>query len=768
MAEENGVSQQDDTISVSTTHLGKRKRTVSPDPAKSPTKVKDSPLQAALQEVLRTLRKHDSTPSLLNYPLPSTVEAHDPKRARLAKTDSQNDTIESRILAGTYSSFHALLEDLNTVKDAIIKDLSEPSTNGTTQTSSPPKPGISDRLTNMVKLVSMLDNEASKGSEAATTTPEGEDLAKTDLPGIRSRHVLSLRSQVNGGAHLLYSGLETGQLAEEVDVDTTPEVDGVTLPNGFELTDFADLGGDGKQQSQEKRLFGTVFRPSSRLKPLETPRPPKTTVRGGTLDFIPYWAQIEKDPRFPQDYRFARLPTGSWLSYGGSGTSEQHDQKRSRQLSVANDFKAALEGNDVQQRSNVNADALYASVYSSFAPCYDNSVSIYSEKERARHWYRKYGEQKLSRIFRVSGSVDSTEDAATAEEEKLDNFEEAVANYEPVQEEEAFPVQKEPEDVDDLLQQVSELLETLASYQKNRSLEPVVSGSVPKPTEPEIDMFEVLKSQLRILVSTLPPFAVAKLDGDQLEALNISTTLLVEPPDYPGTSQVEDHTLRRQKVPQQAPSAASRPTVTPQLRPNYGQAPVSTGGYNTQVRNYNAVPATAGYGMRGSYQTPTVPRPAYSQTPYQQSGNPYPSRPTIQQFQRPVQNGYGNYGGTPVQAQTPGFVQRPGQPGYQQRPQDNSMANVPRAASPQKPIVNGQLYAPRQYPGQQAQSPYPFQRQGSGTPGTPGVLPQVGTPYGRYDGGAAQVRTAGGGSVPPANQAQVQAPMPAQTVEGPR
>ncbi|EXJ88926.1 hypothetical protein A1O3_01990 [Capronia epimyces CBS 606.96] len=756
MAEENGVSEHDDTILVSTTHLGKRKRTVSPDASTSPAKVKDSPLQMSLQDVLRTLRKHDSTPSLLKYPLPLAAEAHDPKRARLTNSESPTDTIEGRIVAGTYSSFRALMEDLNTVKDAIIKDLSEVTTNGEGHSSSPSKSEIQDRLSNILNLIPILDAEVSRGSDAAVSNDEGDDLTKASLPGYRPRHILSLRSQVNGSTHLLYSGLETGQPVEEDGSNATPETEGVNLPNGFELTDFAALGGDGEKQSQEKRLFGTAFRPSGRLKPLDLPRPSKNTVRGNTLDFIPYLSQIENNAQFKHDYRFTKLPTGSWLSYGDSGITGEQNRKRSRQLSAANDFKAALEANDLQHRNHISIDALYSSVYSSFAPSTDNSASVFSEQDRGRQWFRKYGEQKLSRIFRVRESEAGAEETVVQEEENDDSLEEVVANFEPDKEEAAFSAQNEPEDVDDLLQQVSDLIQTLSSYQRNRSLEPIVSGSVPKPTEPEIDIFEMLRMQLSILVSSLPPFAVAKLNGDQLEALNISTRVLVEPPDYPGTGQVDDYTFQRQKISQQATSAVTRTTTTPQLRPNYGQAAVNTGVYNSQVRTYNSVPATAAFGMRAPYQTPTVARPAYPQTSYQPSTNPYGSRPTIQQFQRPAQNSYGNYGGTPAQAQTPGYVQRPGQPGYQQRPHDNAIASVPRSASPQKPIGNGQLYPSRQHPTQQAQTLYSYQKQGSSTPGTPGGVAPVGTGYGRYDGSAAQPRVGGGTPGPAQAQAQAQ------------
>jgi hypothetical protein len=56
MAEVNGMANDGDTISVSTSHLGKRKRTASPEPPKSPAKPKPSS-QATLEKLLQFLRR---------------------------------------------------------------------------------------------------------------------------------------------------------------------------------------------------------------------------------------------------------------------------------------------------------------------------------------------------------------------------------------------------------------------------------------------------------------------------------------------------------------------------------------------------------------------------------------------------------------------------------------------------------------------------------------------------------------------------------------
>ncbi|KAI1625533.1 hypothetical protein EDD37DRAFT_307469 [Exophiala viscosa] len=760
MAETNGISKPEDSTLGSTSHLGKRKRTPSPEVATSPSAVETSPLQAALENVLQLLRKHDTKPSLLNYPLQSSeTEAPDLKRARLTKIESSSDTIEERIIAGSYKSFDALRQDVAAVKTAISNDLSTSDVKGEE---------VQEQLSKLVDLLSVYESKTSKAPNAATIKTEGEDVTKS-IPLTESpRHLISLvPCQANGRTQILYSGLETRR----------PEEDGVVSeefyrwdpPEGFkrqfQITDFTTLGGDAPKQKLPKRQFGSVFQPANRLNPLKPPQLSKNIAVGSTLDFVPYPDPTRNDIT-AKNYKFTQQVTGAWISYGQASEQMDQESKRLQTTASAADHKAAFAANGSRKGAEVTGEALFHSVYSSFAPSIDNTsmfrtpsdvqkrTPLIAAQERSRYWWYKYGDERLTSIFSAEQSEDTQSDMK--EQESKDNeFADTVANFEPIPEEDFGPT-KEDKDVDDVLEEVSALIETLSSYQRNRSL----ASNISKPPNAEFDIYEMLRNQLSILVSSLPPFAVAKLDGDQLEDLNISTRILVEAPDYPGTGQVDDYTWRQQ-ISRQTAAAASRPAITPQIRPAYAQAQPS---YNTQARSYNAsVPATAAYGVRAqNYQTPTVPRPVYSGTPYQASATTYPSRPTIQQFQRPLQNGYGSHGASTAHAQTPGFARQPSQPNYQQKAQDNNL--VGRSASPQKPMVNGQNYPPRQYSGQQAQTPYPLHRQSSGTPGTPNPAASTAAAFPRYSATPDRASTEAGGR-PSTPSAAAAAAAISQTVE---
>ncbi|KAK5192685.1 hypothetical protein LTR92_007860 [Exophiala xenobiotica] len=750
MVEVNGVSKMEDAVSMSNSHLGKRKRTTSPEPAIASKNTKSFPLQAVLKDALLLIRRHDTTPSLLKHPLPlSDTEGPETKRVRLAKIESAGETIEERVLAGVYKSFDELRKDVNVVGAAILGNLSSSGVNGNTALDTPSESGVREQLAKVMEVLSKCDVNTSKVASAITVKTEGEDLTKT-LPVTQApKHILSLRSHIALGkdSQPLFSGLEL----QPQDGDT----DEPLLPYGINVTDFTSLGKEAPKPKPQKRAFSTVFQPSTRLKQLDPPRPASNRVVGSTtLEFAPYVDPNETNSQTKHHYKFTKLQTGKWLSYG---SGNDHDKIRQPHILGAIDYRTALAANGVQKGSKSTEESLFSSVYSSFAPTMDNGGFLIPEQDRNRHWWHKYGKQDFSKIFSSGESGESAAETQPLE----DDFADVVANFQPEEPEEDTKPIKESQGSDEMLEEVSGLIETLSSYQRNRTLDAKPAAPQPKPTDAEFDVFEMLRDQLKILISSLPPFAVAKLDGDQLEALNISTKLLVEPPDYQGTGQVDDYTWRLQMA-RQATSAPARTPGAQAIRPGYSQSQVTQPAYNAQARSYNAsVPATAGYGARtANYQTPPVPRPTYSQTPVQATATPYTNRPTIQQFQRATQNGYANIGASATLAQSPGFAQRQSQPGYQPRVLDSTFATPGRSASPAKPVVNGQNYPSRQYPSQ-PQTPYAYQRQASGTPGTPNTpATTAAAAYGRYT--ATPDRASTEASTNPATAAT------AQTVEASR
>jgi hypothetical protein len=386
-------------------------------------------------------------------------------------------------------------------------------------------------------------------------------------------------------------------------------------------------------------------------------------------------------------------------------------------------------------------EALFRSAYSSFAPSFDDGAAIVPSSTKGRLWWQRFGEKLFQDSFgATSSSVTSTEATSTQpsdephgeegkDEEEL--FREAVEAFVP---EDAIidPQLTDPKlvaensediEVDKILQDISELLETLNSYRRIRNLSTtsksrqasVPNGEIPTassastPSSAEFDTYSLLKAQLSLLIGMLPPYAVAKLNSDQLADLNISAKLLVELPDYKGVLEEDEITTKAK--------AAAASAVRPVQTPSHGYPRQSYPVQNTQPRHNSQVSH-----QYYQPQTPARPSSAAMQRPPATAPPQYAARPPSSASPRPVGTGFNQqvygqhtprpqqpYGQTnpsqyfqqnshgyaqPQQNPQNRHYQQPSQPAYQQRAQQavtNYGYNIPGRQSPQKP----QQYTPQ-------------------------------------------------------------------------
>jgi hypothetical protein len=589
-------------------------------------------------------------------PIPETTQP-DSKRPRLSNVP-EGDTIGKRISSDFYTSIDQVRVDLSRLQDA-IKAINNPATvNGDTSQAALTPKTLQEATTKIEEILSLDDLKPK--------------------PSIHSTgQVLTLRSQTEKGTQQLYSGLQL----EQSDTSEIKRLDGRRLPNGFDLTDPATMDTTLLAPPNDRRTFGDVFRPPSGLKQLDIPRSARSTFRGNTLTF-------SKDPidkpisTNRNDYRSQQLPVSSWLSYN---LSDHQSDKRSRGRSLAQgDLRAALLANDLASQDTEDASSLFKKAYSSFAPTFDTSKSVVTEHDRDRQWYAKNGARKLRGIFRKQPKKPQEPESA-AQQPSEEDFAAVVSSFEPENSEQIPPIQEDPESIDDVLSDLSDLLNTLHSHQQLRSLDPRPSLTASKPSASEIDTYELLLSQFTILLSSLPPFAVARLDGDKLAALNISTQMIVDTPDYRGTAQPDEYTLSRYRAAQPAPPPVPRPQPQAQpARPSYTTPSVQR--FNAPTPNTNSLSAyaqnlgaaAARYGTSGTnYQTPNSIQRPFQQSQYSQQTPAYNHSAALQQFQRPAAqtpaaNGYGySQQGQPAapSALNQTFTHTPSQPGYQQNAQ---------------------------------------------------------------------------------------------------
>ncbi|KAH7401445.1 hypothetical protein BKA66DRAFT_450447 [Pyrenochaeta sp. MPI-SDFR-AT-0127] len=770
------------------------------------------PLQMVLEDMLAVLKSYDTQPSILAHPITSSIARSpsgeaDSKRAKLTPPVGPA-TITSLLQDGLYDSLQALEKDVESAATEIL------ASSGSSDSSVMP-PSLEETTLQAKVLAfrnitkSLVDREearraqseikvAEADSETLISKEEGTPVSvKEEEPQEpQSRTVLTLYG--SAPPKQLFSSLQQPRKvtpAEGVStLDTTVKVvlplRESHLPNMISTTEVYPLPDTADIKKKKPATIGEIFRAPAHLAQISPPKStrPLTSKGNNTITFA---SQEAPKPRRKgsQSYAHQNLSSGFWLGYGGvdlpkdqtSPTAKQKSRQRALSMGEAQQPPSEATLVAVQQAKE---DALFRTAYSSFAPTRDDATAVIPEETKNMVWWQKVGEKRFNDMFPIDpallGAEDATETQVNGVANEDDGFKEAVDSFVPV-EGDPFPEEEEKseeeKDTDEVLKEISELLETLASYQRirNSSLTtnprtPVVqnsslailAGSPSTPSTEEIDVYQILKSQLTLLISQLPPYAVAKLNGDQMDELNISRTILFDTKEYKGVLE-EDQLSRLAKVPAAvAPTPAtlartssgthahypanstqytrSTPSVHQSSnRPVYpqqqslhrsssmhvqrspsGTAPTfQAGGASYAPASRSGFPATPSF----SQQTP---RPSYGSTA---SGQYYPQRsaqpstyggPAASQF----------YNGTPQTQSQNRFAPQQTQNGYFQRSQNvapmygTNQAGQPRMASPMKgapvppqsssrpgygtPVSGGHMrstyYGPSQYGSAQAPS----------------------------------------------------------------
>jgi hypothetical protein len=532
------------------------------------------------------------------------------------------------------------------------------------------------------------------------------------------------------GPRQLFSSLQlpTKVAGENRDVVQTLQEAG--LPTGIVTTQIVPIQPtsvfDEKKRAQ---TLGELFPSPSTVPPLQPPKVSKiATTRSSTVG----WYQPASADSQARTSSYSRQPisTGHWLDYSNAAPLQNPKKRpRDRALSLGASKAPQLDAEPAESEA-AKLDTLFRSAYSGFAPTRDDAAAVVPESIISRLWWQRVGEKGFERLVEnanIMEDIVTTESAEVttpmneADEEK--GFREAV---EWLEAEETHPslelgVEKsaEEKDVEEILEGISELLETLNSYQRIRhmSLNPAGRpasllssatdtaslGTPTKPTESEIATYEILKTQLTLMISSLPPFAVAKLDANQLAELSISTKIPIEVENYRGVMEEDEASM---KTKQAALSAAATSRVS---QPAPIPRPSSTSLYGNQ---YTPRAPTPGSNQYYGAQTPIRPPVNTLQRPSSTAPAPFPvQRPAAPTSYRPTSYGtptYAHQAARPIQHQYAGNSQgylstppvtgyaRPVGQSYQGPPQSTPQASInqryPQSYTQQTPSQNGVDY----------------------------------------------------------------------------
>ncbi|CAK7207587.1 hypothetical protein SEUCBS139899_010397 [Sporothrix eucalyptigena] len=492
--------------------------------------------------------------------------------------------------------------------------------------------------------------------------------------------------------------------------------------------------------------FGELFPSPRNLPPLQPPKAPKSTTKSNTLGFY-HPELVERSKYRAGSYSTQHITAGQWLDYSNATPSSQiKTRQRERAQSLAGRKPSATELELSEMES------LFRGAFSSFAPSKDDSAAIVSASQVGRMWWQRVGHRVFQRMVEAEldedehfiSEVSTPEDTVPAgvlDEEALqktlEEWDDSLVD--PSLEEVMGEKSDIDKDVDDMLQEVSDLIVTLASYQRNRNLtlptsqdrfsaDPVNADMLrngtlaQQPSEEEMLTYQTLKAQLSLIIQALPPYAVARLNSDKLAELNISTKIEVRGEEYRGILEEDESVVRARQA-----AAAQAAVSSPQRTPAHRSASTSANhNYGPQFNTPSRPPMAAGGAFYpGQHQTPARAGPPHRTSVGGPAGTaaaalPPHIRPGAQaqpQF-RPSPNGYANYGPGMAKPQQPtqprqmqpgpGFI--PGQP-------------VPPHMSPQRVVSQpqpGAYGSPAMQPGTPQQFRYP--------PGTPGFPQQVPLP----------------------------------------
>ncbi|KAJ0285564.1 hypothetical protein COL940_003409 [Colletotrichum noveboracense] len=715
------------------------------------TQVPQESQKDAIRNYFTVLTSFDAKPSILKRPLPE-ADAEQPDAKRQKSADHAS-TIADKVSNDSYKHLDELASDLvDAVKDQLRELQSTGSEKGKEKTDGA---ALVQTKKFREKAMDLLRREISYPRTAANA-PD----VKAEVDPLSGYAVLTVFGQAPHAKQLFSSLPKKMSGAENYGIKASP----LNLPPAVSTSYVVP-----SRSSERTATLGELFSSSRPLPSLQPPKQPKQMVKGNILGFY-HPEPAGKSKYFNDSYSSKKVSVGYFLDYtNATPSSKSKTRQRERAQSLAGRRPSSTEVEVKEMES------LFRSAFSSFAPCRDDSTSVIPSTHAGRlHWqltgqrnFNKLIESEL-REFEDEDDIEKPIQQAAEKEVDEEFVNEAIEKWDEWLVDPALqdmndvvskPKEEDPADkeVDALLDDVTDMIETLLSYQRIRNLtllpsqnryagDPVNGdllshGAVSTPTEEETATYETLKAQLSLIVNSLPPYAVAKLNGDQLEQLLISTKLEVRTDQYKGVMEDDAATQARMRQQQSVAAAA------PQNRPAPHRTPSASTPYSQYGANQYGTPsrtpsvATTNY-YRAGQQPPMpqqqVPRPGgtpHHMPPHQtpRPGQPGGYRPTngytnYAQHVGKTQTPYGHqgvqygsqqrppqhpgYAGTPTHGTPTARFQQPYQQPYQQQhhqppstPQPNYGGYYPNGGNNMQPRMSPQV------PAGQYQSPTPHQQQ---------------------------------------------------------
>ncbi|KAL2023708.1 hypothetical protein VTK56DRAFT_1422 [Thermocarpiscus australiensis] len=752
------LSRPDSPASINSSSTNKRKRELSDDPEPG-VRGDEQPRPAAnglhtsqdckslIRDFFNVLESHDAD----NFPvlrrrLPDSVPDGEPstKRAKSEET-SRPTTITDKVTQGAYETLDDLVSDIVQAANAQVKQLESADVPSN-------ESAIAKTVAFRSKALELYRREL-----AYPNVPR-------PIPGKSSpgEEMLSLStgnlvlSTVGAAPTLrpLFTSLQRAATPDKVP-KSIPEG---ALPNGVTVAKVLPEGPVSGDRSGRSLTLGELFPSPRNLPPLQPPKAPKNTTKSNVLTF--YHPELTEKSKYRSGSYFSQtISAGHWLDYSNATpTVPGKTKQRERAQSLAGHKPSSVEL-EVSEM-----EALFRGAFSSFAPCKDDSAAIVPSGQVSRIWWQRVGRRNYAKLVDSDAPEEENEDDVAAntgssmeiDEERvkdaIENWDESAID--PTLDHVLGKKSDDDKEVDDLLEDISDMIETLASYQRNRNLtlptsqdrysaDPVNgdmlrNGSLShQPSEEEMMTYQALKAQLAAIIQTLPPYAVARLNSDKLGELNVSTKIEVRSDEYRGVME-EDEPARLARQAAQAAAMSDR-------RQTHRAPSVSAGAYANHQYQAQFTPSARPIGNAQHFpQTPVRP-PAQNMYPRGPSSVPIPQAHHQAQGRVPPATQYR------PQMYAPQLAKAQGPYGHSNMAQQYVASPTTQQRIPQHPNYNlGQSGTPNaRYPQAYPAAAYQQQQQilpqhpqhAQSSPHHPPLAQQQQPPYSPYANGAQLART---------------------------
>ncbi|KAJ5046551.1 uncharacterized protein L3040_003791 [Drepanopeziza brunnea f. sp. 'multigermtubi'] len=735
--------------------------------------------RALIRDLIDVMKADDTTPSILSRSLPSRPSSSGPqaKRQKSEENSETSTSILERHSANTYNNVTEVLNDIDAAVADIMDKLELP--DGAARNQFIPVSATHSEISMKVNAFKQRAHELI-ARELVATDSEVNDTVNGSARGAAratgNKMVLTLYGTITApNPKQLFSSLQIPTKIKGEDRAVLQTLREAGLPNGITATQVVPFEATGLAEDKKPvPTLGELFPTPSTVPALQPPKPSKVaTTRSSNVGW--YQPCVTEPVSRSASYFKQAISTGQWLDYSKAFPPQQgvKRKQRDRALSFGGSKTPASESDSAESEA-LKLEALFRGAYSNFAPVKDDSAAVAPTGIMNRLWWQELGERSFEKMvenwdnneqamtpgpaLKNSEVVDDDEEyamfAKAIEAMGDDPIDPSLGTWEAAAEKSA-----EEKDVDEIIEGISELLETLNSYQRIRHMslnasnrpagllsapDTTALGTPSKPSESEQATYEILKSQLTLMIASLPPFAVAKLDPDRLADLAISTKIEVQSTNYQGVMEEDEASARAKAAALAAATAASRPAVPAtmhrtsssslygnQYAPSPRPVPAATQQYynsQTPIRppptNMQRPPATAPvpyqiqkppgsapYRPGAAYNTPTYPHQAprpvqqqqYAPSNQQQQYQPANGQNFNQNFMRASSQNYQSQMAQPVSQAAHMNGRYTSQPQatyahqtHQAQPMSNGMGyqyangtNLNRQTSPQK------MYSPQ-------------------------------------------------------------------------